>query len=124
LDSVQSSTLSRLVADTIRTFKSNDGTPAEFDNDDEREKCERPDDPEHYRNYLAEPAPDVLKRYLQKFRSLEWIPQPQESEGKIVVDSGMGEDMVSSYKKYYTLHLMLGHHPTDSTEANITGAAI
>jgi hypothetical protein len=44
-------------------------------------KCERPEDPTHYRNYSARPALDVLEELLAKFRDLEYIPMRYDQRG-------------------------------------------
>ncbi|KUJ18112.1 uncharacterized protein LY89DRAFT_684036 [Mollisia scopiformis] len=53
---------------TIRSVECQDGPPF-------HESMERPDEQSHYRNYPAEPALEVLRRYAHKYRSLASIPR-------------------------------------------------
>ena len=48
---------------------------------------ERPDDPDHYRNYPPIPAFQALRDVVNKFRNLTWIPKRNGESGEII-DSG------------------------------------
>ncbi|RFU30992.1 hypothetical protein B7463_g5307, partial [Scytalidium lignicola] len=59
-------------ANTIRLYDYMDGPPSPEGDKDTRE---RPDDPDHYRNYPPVSAPVALKDIIAKFKSLTWIPK-------------------------------------------------
>ena len=52
-----------------------------------KEPFQRPDDPHHYQNLRPEPALYVLEWYIEKYKSLEWIPKP----GRNFVQKGNDE---------------------------------
>ncbi|KAH8812548.1 hypothetical protein F5884DRAFT_785752 [Xylogone sp. PMI_703] len=58
-------------SNTIRTVTAHKGPPT----DPSETIIERPEDLDHYRNYPAEPADEVLREYINKFKTLEWIPE-------------------------------------------------